>query len=277
MTAHDAIAFIGGGHMARCLIGGLLRQGMPAAAIRVAEPYAPQREALERELGVRAFADNRAAAHGASTWVLAVKPPVVQGVCRELAPLRTPDTLLLSIAAGIRVAAIARWSGSPHGIVRCMPNLPALLGAGVTGIFAGAQTTQAQRDRAAAILAGVGSTVCVHDEEQLDAVTAVSGSGPAYLFLLAEAMERAADELGLPAEAARLLVRQTLSGSARMVAESADSPAQLRRQVTSPGGTTEAAVAALLSDRFPELVGKAMREATSRSAELSRVWESQPA
>lgn len=272
MSSRDTIAFIGGGHMARSLIGGLLRQGMPAARVRVAEPDAAQREALARELGVSVFADNPAAVQGADTWVLAVKPAVVREVCGQLAPLATARTLLVSIAAGVRIDALARWLGPEPTIVRCMPNLPALVGAGVTGIYAGTGATSAQRERVAGIFWGVGSTVAIEHEAQLDALTAVSGSGPAYLFLLAEAMEQAARQLGLAEEVSREIVVRTLHGAAQLLADSAQRPAELRRQVASPGGTTEAALSTLAAGDFAPLLVAAVKRAAERSDELSRQW-----
>ena len=281
MTAPDAshpsntIAFIGGGNMARSLIGGLIVRGTPASAIRVSEPVGELREALARDFGVSVFEDSTAAVRVAGVWLLAVKPQVMRAVCERLAPLaqdRRP--LVISIVAGIAAGQLARWlgadePGSAPAVVRCMPNTPALLGAGVTGLYANARVDAADRRRAEHLLASAGQTVWVDDEALMDAVTGVSGSGPAYVFLLAEAMEHAARAEGLPEGAARILVQQTLLGAARMLVESGEAPAELRRRVTSPGGTTQAAIETFENGNFASLVAAAVHAATTRSAQLS--------
>src|SRR5690606_2518413 len=214
-TNHGTTAFIGGGNMARSLVGGLIARGTKGDAIRIAEPVEAARRALEADFGVATFADGEQAVDGAAVWVLAVKPQVLRQVCEALAPLaRAQRPLLVSIAAGITSAQIARWLGGDEGagapaIVRCMPNTPAMLGAGVTGLFATPAVVAAGRDQAQARLWSAGETVWVGDEALMDAVTATSGSGPAYVFLLAEAMEDAARRQGLPADTARTLVLQT--------------------------------------------------------------------
>ncbi len=266
----SSIAFIGGGNMARSLIGGLAARGTPAAAIRVAEPVAALREALHRDFGVAATADNARAVAGASTWVLAVKPQVLRGVCEALAPVaQAARPLVVSIAAGITAAQIDRWLGGNAAVVRCMPNTPALLGAGVTGLHANARVDAAGRGEAEALLSAAGATVWIGDEAQMDAVTAVSGSGPAYVFLLAEAMQAAALAEGLPADAARTLVLQTVLGAARMLTEDDVDATELRRRVTSPNGTTQAAVETFEAGGLRELVARAIHAATVRGRELS--------
>ncbi|TWI00347.1 pyrroline-5-carboxylate reductase [Luteimonas cucumeris] len=265
-----SIAFIGGGNMARSLIGGLIASGTPASAVRVAEPVPELREALAHDCGVAVFGDSIDAVAGAGTWVFAVKPQVMRSVCENLAlPARTARPLVVSIAAGITAAQIDRWLGGGIAVVRCMPNTPALLGAGVTGLFANAQVTADWRAQAESLLASAGRTVWIDDEALMDAVTAVSGSGPAYVFLLAEAMESAAREQGLPDDAARALVLQTVLGAARMLVESDAPPAELRRRVTSPGGTTQAAIETFEAGGFRELVAKAIAQATERGRQLS--------
>ncbi len=264
------IAFIGGGNMARSLIGGLLARGTPTDAIRVAEPVDALREALARDFGVRVGADNGQAASAAQVWVLAVKPQVMRAVCEALAPLALASRpLVISIAAGITAAQLSRWLGGGAAVVRTMPNTPALLGAGVTGLFATPEVDANGRERSANLLASAGKTVWIEDEAKMDTVTATSGSGPAYIFLLAEAMEAAAIAEGLPADAARTLVQETVLGAARMLTESGEDPAELRRRVTSPGGTTQAAIETFEAGGFRSLVAQAIRNATERGRQLS--------
>lgn len=287
-----SIAFIGGGNMARSLIGGLIARGVPAASIHVADPVAEARKALEADFGVTTYADNANAARGAQVWVLAVKPQMLREVCAVLASLaQAQRPLVVSIAAGITSAQLTQWlalrsfdglgSGQaqdgpelaapdPLPIVRCMPNTPALLGAGVTGLFATSAVDAAGRVQAEGLLSSAGQTVWIDDEALMDAVTAVSGSGPAYVFLLAEAMEDAAKAQGLPGDAARTLVLQTVLGAARMLTESAEPPAELRRRVTSPGGTTQAAIETFEAGGLRDLVGAAIANAAERGRELSR-------
>lgn len=264
------IVFIGGGNMARSLIGGLIAAGAPASAIRVAEPVAELRDALARDFGVAVFADAVDAVADAGTWVFAVKPQVMRSVSENLSVhAQSIRPLAVSIAAGITAEQLERWLGGGVAVVRCMPNTPALLGAGVTGLFANARVDADGRAAAESLLASAGKTVWIDDEAKMDAVTAVSGSGPAYVFLLAEAMEAAARAQGLPDDAARALVLQTVLGAARMLTESEEPPAELRRRVTSPGGTTQAAVETFEAGGFRELVAKAIANATERGRELS--------
>lgn len=270
MTTASSIAFIGGGNMARSLIGGLIACGTAAADIRVCEPVDVLRDALARDFGVSVGADNAEAVGPAGLWVLAVKPQVMRTVCEALAPLAQANRpLVVSIAAGITAIQLQRWLGGSVAVVRTMPNTPALLGAGVTGLFASAEVDANGRERAARLLASAGKTVWIEHEGQMDAVTAVSGSGPAYIFLLAEAMEAAALTEGLPAEAARTLVLETVLGAARMLTESSEDPAELRRRVTSPGGTTQAAIETFEAGGLRNLVASAIRNATERGRQLS--------
>jgi len=268
--SNDPIAFIGGGNMARSLVGGLVAQGRAPGSIRVSEPVQALREALQQDFGVQGMEENAAAVDGARTWVLAVKPQVLRGVCEALAPLaRQARPLVVSIAAGITATQLERWLGGGIAVVRCMPNTPALLGAGVTGLFANAHVDGAGRDAAQALLSAAGKTVWIDDETRMDAVTAVSGSGPAYVFLLAEAMQAAAMREGLSQDAARTLVLQTVLGAARMLTEGDADATELRKRVTSPGGTTQAAIEAFEAGGFRELVASAIRAATARGRELS--------
>ncbi|MBN6149545.1 pyrroline-5-carboxylate reductase [Xanthomonas sp. AmX2] len=265
-----AIAFIGGGNMARSLIAGLVAKGTPPASIRVAEPVPALREALQAEYGISAFAEAAHAAQGAAVWVFAVKPQVMRSVCADLGALaQARPPLVLSIAAGITVPQLDRWLGGNCAVIRAMPNTPALLGAGVTGLFASAGASAAQRAQAEQLLAAAGRTVWVDDEGLIDAVTAVSGSGPAYVFLLAEAMEAAGIVQGLPADTARTLVLQTVLGAARMLTEAGEAPAELRRRVTSPNGTTQAAIETFQAGGFEALTARAVAAAAQRGRELS--------
>ena len=272
-TSHapdHTVAFIGGGNMARSLIGGLVARGTAAGAIRVAEPVEVLRTGLANDFGVVTTDDNAQAARGAGLWVLAVKPQVLRAVCEALAPIAQAERpMVVSIAAGITVGQLQRWLGGGVAVVRTMPNTPALLGAGVTGLFASPEVPADGRARAQTLLEACGRTVWIGDEAQMDAVTAASGSGPAYIFLLAEAMEAAAVAEGLPADAAAALVRQTVLGAARMLTESGEDPAELRRRVTSPGGTTQAAVETFEAGGLRALVADAIHNATVRGRELS--------
>ena len=264
------IAFIGGGNMARSLIGGLVARGSAGSSVRVAEPVDALRDALQRDFGVVASADNAATVSGARTWVLAVKPQALRTVCEALAPqARAQRPLVVSIAAGITATQIERWLGGDVAVVRCMPNTPALLGAGVTGLFANARVDAAGRRAAEELLSAAGETVWIDDEIRMDAVTAVSGSGPAYVFLLAEAMQAAALAEGLEPDAARTLVLQTVLGAARMLTEGDVDAAELRRRVTSPNGTTQAAIEAFEAGGFRGLVGDAIHAAAERGRQLS--------
>ena len=264
-----SIGFIGGGNMAASLIGGLREAGCNANNIIVAEPDAAHREQLQSRFGVTTTEDN-ADTLKQDFVVLAVKPQAMHEVCSELQPqLADNDCAFVSIAAGIRSNSIDRWLGGNRAIVRCMPNTPALLQCGATGMFANARVSEAQRQQAEAILASVGITVWVDDEALLDAITAVSGSGPAYYFLMMEAMSDAGVELGLDAATAQQLVTQTALGAARMMAQSEDSAATLRANVTSKGGTTEQAIRSFEQNGFRDMVKQALQAARDRSIELA--------
>ena len=264
------IAFIGGGHMSTSLVGGLRARGVPAAQLCVADPMPAQLERLQFDFGVRVTTDNAEAAREADVVVLAVKPQQMAEAARSIAgDLATHRRVVVSVAAGIRLADLARWLGTDVPVVRSMPNRPALIGAGITAACAGPGVGQEDRAAAEGVLSTVGSLVWLDDESLLDAVTAISGSGPAYFFLLIEALEDAGAALGLPRATARQLAIHTALGAGRMAAEGADAPATLREQVTSKGGTTAAALAVLehagLRGIFAEAVGAAAR----RSAELA--------
>jgi len=266
----NSIAFIGGGNMATSLVGGLIDSGTPASDILVCEPDESSRLRLTGDFGVGTSADNTDALN-MDTIILAVKPQVMQQVCIDLADTigdRDPD--FISIAAGIPTSAMDAWLGGGRAIVRCMPNTPSLLGCGATGMFANARMSDTGRQAADNILASVGITVWVEDESQMDAITAVSGSGPAYYFLMMEAMTQAAIDLGLDAGTAEKLVSQTALGAARMNAENTDDAATLRHRVTSPGGTTEAAIAAFELASYRDIVKQALTAARDRSITLAQ-------
>lgn len=269
MDSH--IAFIGGGNMARSLIGGLLAQGFEKSAIRVSEPHAPTGEALAAELGVAVQDDNRRAAAGSAVWLFAVKPQVMKAVCAELRDLAQAERpLVLSIAAGITATQLDAWLGGGLPVVRIMPNTPALLGAGANGLFANARVDAEQKALAERLFRATGLCAWIADETLMDTVTALSGSGPAYVFLLCEAMQAAAVKQGLPADAARALAVQTFVGAARMLAESGESAEVLRQRVTSPNGTTHAAITAFEDGGLRTLVQTALDAAAARGVALSR-------
>ncbi len=269
----QTIAFIGAGNMAHSLIGGLLADDFPATSIIAADLDSDKCATLTAALGVRCVAANTEAVTGAEIVVLAVKPQVLASVVREIgAAVRDQGALLVSVAAGIRAADIARWAGGSVAIVRVMPNTPALLGCGASALYATPACSDSQREAAEAILRAVGVTVWLDEEQLLDPVTAVSGSGPAYFFYLMELIEQHATRLGLPAESARILTLQTALGAARMALESDAPVAELRRRVTSPGGTTEAALKVLANPEFGHQVGAALEAACQRAGELAEAF-----
>ena len=267
----QTIAFIGGGNMARALVGGLLRRGHAAGGIRVSDPSPDARESLRRSFpGIGVHDDNVAAAAGAATWVLAVKPQQMKVVATALAAVaRAERPLVISVAAGVRSADLHGWLGSAATVVRCMPNRPALIGAGITAIHGDAALDAGTRRRVADILGAAGECVWIEDESLLDAVTAVSGSGPAYVFLLIEMLESAARAEGLDAVTARRLAIETVHGAARMAREGDEPPEVLREQVTSPGGTTAAALEVLEGSGIRDTFTRAVHAATLRSRQLA--------
>lgn len=267
------IAFIGGGNMARSLIGALARGG-GSGSIAVAEPNRDLRQALARDFEVETHDNAAAAAEGAGVLVLAVKPQVMKPVCAEIAAaVAQARPLVVSIAAGIRIAQLSTWLGtSGLAIVRAMPNTPALIGAGAAGLIGNPNVDAEQRAQAERILGAAGSTEWIGREELMDTVTALSGSGPAYFFLLVEALEDAAVSQGMPRETARALAVQTCLGAGRMLAEEGEPPAVLRERVTSPGGTTAAALNAFAAGNLRGLVTDAVAAATARGRELSEQY-----
>lgn len=277
MNSRVKLVFIGGGNMAASLIGGLVAKGHAPENIVACDPVEDARKRLESEYGIQTSSDNFPAVKDADVVVLAVKPQVIGQVAKGFAGALKHRPLIISIVAGIPVSVLnGLLVGSATGdnetrafpLVRCMPNTPALLQAGATGLFATTAVSEAQKKRAEVILAAVGTTAWVSKEEQIDAVTAVSGSGPAYFFLVMEAMMAAGEKLGLPIEVARDLTLQTAMGASRMALESDVDIAELRRRVTSPGGTTEAALAALESQGLEGVFENALRAAFDRAREM---------
>ena len=264
------LAFIGGGNMAAALISGLTKRGLPAERMMVADPSQDQLRRLVGDYGVQTAPDNASAVPDAEVVVLAVKPQQMRSVALGLAPhLAAARPLVVSVAAGIPHASLARWFGPQIPVIRTMPNRPALNGFGATGLYAPASVGAAYRALAEKIMAAVSATVWVEHESQMDTVTAVSGSGPAYFFLFMEALEAAAHERGLPSDVAHRLTLETAFGAAQMARQSADSLATLREQVTSKGGTTAAALEVLNSAGLRAIVAHAVAAADRRSAELA--------
>ena len=264
------ICFVGGGNMARSLIGGLTDDGMKPQFITAGELDASRRKELINDFGVTALADNVAAVNESDIVIFAVKPQAMETAVRPLAEvLSEQKPLLISIAAGIPISSLESWTGSDAAIVRAMPNTPALINAGITALFANCRVLPEQHSQAESILQAVGKVVWVEDESLMDGVTAVSGSGPAYFFYFMEALEQAAIEEGLDGETARLLTLETALGAARLAIETAKSPLELRTQVTSPGGTTEAAIQILEQEGMSQILKLAVTAARKRAADLS--------
>ncbi|MDY6944339.1 MAG: pyrroline-5-carboxylate reductase [Pseudomonadota bacterium] len=267
---NQRIAFIGGGNMGRSLIGGLIAKGTDPARIVVADPYAPTLQSLKTQYQVATAASNAEAVRDADVVLLAVKPQELRNVVSALREqLVRNRPLLISIAAGILGADIQRWAGGTP-VVRCMPNRPAMQGCGVTALYANDQVDGPGRALAEQILGAVGATLWVERESDMDTVTAISGSGPAYFFLLIEMLEAAGQSLGLSAQVARKLAVETAYGSGCMAHESSDSPATLRQQVTSKGGTTEAALGHLEANDVRAIFSQAIAAAAQRSAQLAK-------
>ena len=268
----QTIGFIGAGNMARSLAGGLLNIGWARERLAFADPDPRQRLAVESALGVHTYASNHDCVEHAGILVLAVKPQVLKVVTQDLAAtVQAGKPLVISIAAGVRSEAIERWLGGGLAVVRAMPNTPALVGSGASGLYANPRVSPEQRDQAEALLRAVGVTVWLDHEDLLDVVTAVSGSGPAYFFLFIEALETAAVHAGLDNATARLLAIETAYGAAKMALESGEEPAQLRKRVTSPGGTTECAIALMQQAQLPDIIERAVQAARARSEELARL------
>jgi pyrroline-5-carboxylate reductase len=264
------ITFIGGGNMANALIGGLRKQGFSAAGIQVVEPVEELRARLTDDFGVRCTPALDAAALNCEVLVLAVKPQVMK---EALAPAagKLDDQLVVSIAAGLQLKDLGRWLGGHSKLVRSMPNTPALIGAGITGLYADPAVDREGRDTAEKIMRAVGRTLWVEDEALMDVVTAVSGSGPAYVFYFIEAIQKAGAQLGLPAETARLLAIETFLGAARLAADSTDPVSELRARVTSKGGTTAAAIEVFNTEGIDAAIARGVEAAAARGRELCEI------
>jgi len=263
------ISFIGGGNMASALIAGLAGKLTAGEQIHVIDPNADAREKLHAQYGVSSAPGIDGALAGSAVIVLAIKPQQMRDVAASLAPhLDGAQPLILSIAAGIRSADLSRWLGGYGAIVRTMPNTPALIGLGITGMFAMEGVTAQQKEAADAVMKAVGQTVWLGSEDQIDPVTAVSGSGPAYVFYFIEAMQQAAVEMGLPAEQGRQLALATFVGAAQLAAQSPDPVPVLRERVTSKGGTTHAALSSMEASGVKEKIVEAMKAAAARGREL---------
>ena len=265
------IAFIGGGNMAQALISGLADKLIPANQIHVVDVHAETLRSVEKKWGVTTAATAGAEVSAVDVIVLAVKPQQMHDVASSIAPA-IKNQLILSIAAGIRADDLSRWLGGHQAIVRTMPNTPALIGQGITGMVALAGVSDQQRTIADTILRAVGQTVWLESENQIDAVTAVSGSGPAYVFYFLEAMQQAAVELGLSAEQGRSLAQATFLGASALASASDESLATLRERVTSKGGTTYAALTSMNDDAVQAAIIKALKAAAQRGAELGKEY-----
>ncbi len=265
------IAFIGAGNMAKAIVGGLLAEGYNASDIIAAGPRAETLEKVKQEFAIEITTDNSAAAKKADVMVLSVKPQLLKEVSLALRDSLAHKPLIISVAAGITTESLASWLGADQAIVRCMPNTPSQLRAGASGLFANTRVSDAQKSSANAILGAVGIVQWLDDEHLLNAVTAVSGSGPAYFFLLMEAMIDAGEKLGLSRECAAELTLQTALGAAMLAKSSEYDVAELRRRVTSPKGTTEQAINTFEQEQLRVTVLNAMTACSNRAVELSEL------
>ncbi len=266
----QTIAFIGAGNMATALIKGLIAKGCPCVKLWAADPYSEQLEKLKIDSGINVSSDNTEAIKNAEIVVLAVKPQLMREVLKPLQKILTEKpVLMISIAAGISIHTLEALSSKQQAIVRCMPNTPALVGAGASALFANACTTEEQQQQAQSILSAVGMVCWLQNESDIDTVTALSGSGPAYFFLFIEALQEAAIAQGLNPDIAKSLALQTAFGAAKLALSGDEDVAVLRRNVTSPGGTTEAALEQFEKDDFRNIIARAVKKAKARSEELA--------
>lgn len=272
MTNSPTIAIIGAGNMGSCLIGGLINNGHPGQKLWASDPGEENLKALQQKMGIQVTTNNLEAIKTAEVIVFAIKPQLFANIAQETAEvIQANKPLVISIAAGIRESSIQDWLGGNIAIVRVMPNTPALIGCGAAALYANSLVTQDQRNLAESILRSVGIAIWLRDENLMDAVTALSGSGPAYFFLMMEALQQAGEELGLPQETARLLTLQTALGAARMAIESGKPLEELRKNVTSPGGTTEKAIEVLEENGLRLVYHRALIAAKKRSEELAEI------
>ncbi|GAA5315083.1 MAG: pyrroline-5-carboxylate reductase [Candidatus Pelagadaptatus aseana] len=264
------LTFIGGGNMASSIIGGLINKGYAASQISASDPFEESRNKLHQQFGIATHEHNAEAVAGCDVIILSVKPQVLEQVCTALQPHLTHQPLIISIAAGIDMRSLDQWLGNNLAIVRCMPNTPALVQTGASGLYANANTSSEQRALANDILEAVGIVQWLDSEALIDPVTAVSGSGPAYYFLMMEAMIEAGVAQGLTREAATELTLQTALGAAKLAQSSDVDVAELRRRVTSPNGTTEQAILSFEADGLRDTVAKAMQKCSDRSVEMAK-------
>ena len=269
MKNSTTIGFIGAGNMAYAIISGLINTGFSTENIKISDTNTSLLSLRKQELNLEVFTDNLALASCCNVLILAVKPQVLADVCQALKDALNPNTLIISIAAGVRAHDIDRWLGGDNAIVRTMPNTPALLNQGVTGLFANECVNDSQKELATSILNSVGQSLWVSEEGMLDAVTALSGSGPAYFFLMIESMAKAGVALGLDEATAQTLSIQTALGASMMANTSNESPRELRANVTSPNGTTQAAIESFQDQNFEMIVTHAMRAAFDRAGKLA--------
>lgn len=265
----DLITFIGAGNMAGAIIRGLVHRGYPPTRIRAAAPSRKNLDSLQQDLGISVDEDNSSAANGADVVVLGVKPQMMEAVCTSLRPALTNTPLVISLAAGVSCANIAKWLGKGLPIVRSMSNTPAQVGLGASGLYANEETKTQQRALAETIIASVGIVRWVANEDLIDSVTAIAGSGPAYFFLFMEAMIAAGIEQGLDADTAKALALQTARGAAELASQSDEGPGELRARVTSPKGTTEQAIKSFQADGLETIVKNAMQACRRRAQELA--------
>ncbi len=266
----EKIGFIGAGNMAQAIIGGLIQSGLESDRVFVADLDQDKCDALARQYGITVAPDNMTVVEQVDVVVLAVKPQVMSQVLEPLAEVvQNSQPLIVSVAAGIPIDLIQSWVGIAAAVVRVMPNTPALVSAGVSGLYASDEVSDAQCQSAESIMRAVGSVIWVDNEGLIDSVTAVSGSGPAYFFYLIESLEQGGINNGLSPQQARLLALETAFGAAKLALESELSPAELRQRVTSPGGTTEAAINHMKANKFPEIVNDAVSAATKRAQTLA--------
>lgn len=266
------IAMLGAGNMGSSLIGGMIKNGHPADKLIATDPSEEKLQQLKNRFNIIVTVDNNEAIKQADVVMFAVKPQVFADVAKPLAKvIQSKKPLIISVAAGVTAAHLTSWLGEGVAIVRVMPNTPALIGAGASGLYANEHTNREQRNIAESMMRAVGVTAWVESEQDIDTVTALSGSGPAYYFLFMEAFQEAAEKAGLPAETARLLTQQTALGAAMMATESAETPAELRKKVTSPGGTTERAISVLEENHIRDIFNKALLAAKHRSEELANL------
>jgi pyrroline-5-carboxylate reductase len=257
--------------MANAIVGGLVQNGFPANNIIACAPSKEHLEAIQSAWGVRISEDNQAASRDADIVVLSVKPQILKQVCDQLRSSLTHQPLVISIAAGIEMTSLQQWLGEGLAIVRCMPNTPAQVLTGASGLFANSLVSDDQKQVSSELFAGIGVVEWLDDEAQMHAITALSGSGPAYIFMMIEAMEAAAVKQGIEAGAARKLAAQTVLGAARMVLDTGIAPGQLKRNVMSPGGTTERAINVFEQQQLMAIVDQAMQAAADRSRELAEI------